>query len=100
MFIRGKKVRYLSARKILSEIKQDLEPYIGSHIKVKANRGRKKVIEKTGVLESTYPNIFVVRINEKSIERRISFTYADIITEQVVLTVKKDGEDVLFNEKA
>ena len=28
------------------------------------------------------------------------FTYADIITEQVVLTVKKDGEDVLFNEKA
>lgn len=100
MFIRGKKVRYLSARKLLSEIKQDLEPYIGSNIKVKANRGRKKVIEKTGVLESTYPNIFVVRIKEKSIERRISFTYADIITEQVVLTVKKDGEDVLFNEKA
>jgi uncharacterized protein Veg len=92
---------HLSARKILSEIKQDLEPYVGTYIKVKANRGRKKVVERTGVLESTYPNLFVVRINEKSVERRISFSYADILTETVVLTVNKDGQDMDFiSEKA
>jgi len=91
----------LSARKILSEIKQDLEPYVGTYIKVKANRGRKKVVERTGVLESTYPNLFVVRINEKSVERRVSFSYADILTETVVLTVSKDGKDMNFTtEKA
>jgi uncharacterized protein Veg len=86
----------LSARKILSEIKQDLEPYVGTCIKVKANRGRKKVVERTGVLESTYPNIFVVRVNEKSVERRLSFSYADILTETVILTVNKDGKDMNF----
>lgn len=92
---------HLSARKILSEIKQDLEPYVGTYIKVKANRGRKKVVERTGVLESTYPNLFVVRINEKSVERRVSFSYADILTETVVLTVSKDGKDMNFTtEKA
>ncbi|KJS18842.1 MAG: Veg protein [Peptococcaceae bacterium BICA1-8] len=91
----------MSARKILSEIKQDLEPYVGTYIKVKANRGRKKVVERTGVLESTYPNLFVVRINEKSVERRVSFSYADILTETVVLTVSKDGKDMNFTtEKA
>jgi len=87
---------YLSARKILSGIKQDLEPYVGTYIKVKANRGRKKVVEKSGVLESTYPNLFVIRINERSVERRVSFSYADILTETVVLTVNKDGQDVNF----
>lgn len=86
----------MSARKILSEIKQDLEPYVGTCIKVKANRGRKKVVERTGVLESTYPNIFVVRVNEKSVERRLSFSYADILTETVILTVNKDGKDMNF----
>lgn len=86
----------MSARKILSEIKQDLEPYVGTCIKVKANRGRKKVVERTGVLESTYPNIFVVRVNEKSVERRLSFSYADILIETVILTVNKDGKDMNF----
>jgi len=86
----------LSARKILAEIKQDLEPYVGTCIKVKANRGRKKVVERTGVLESTYPNLFVVRVNEKSVERRLSFSYADILTETVILTVNKDGKDMNF----
>ncbi|MFZ5944505.1 MAG: Veg family protein [Bacillota bacterium] len=91
----------MSARKVLSEIKQDLEPYVGTAIKVKANRGRKKVVERTGVLESTYPNLFVVRINEKSVERRVSFSYADILTETVVVTVNKDGKDMNFiNERA
>lgn len=86
----------MSARKILSEIKQDLEPYVGTCIKVKANRGRKKVVERTGVLESTYPNLFVVRVSEKSVERRLSFSYADILTETVILTVNKDGKDMNF----
>ena len=48
------------------------------------------------MLESTYPNLFVVRVKEKSVERRISFSYADILTETVILTVTKDGKEVHF----
>jgi len=84
----------LSARKVLADIKRDLEPFVGNKIKLRANRGRKKVVEKTGVLESTYPNIFVVRLDEKQVERRVSFSYADILTDAVQLTVYKDEEDV------
>lgn len=84
----------MSAKKVLSDIKRDLEPFVGNKIRLRANRGRKKVIEKTGVLENTYPNIFVVRLDEKQIERRVSYSYADILTDAVQLTVYKDDGDI------
>jgi uncharacterized protein Veg len=84
----------LLAKKVLADIKRDLEPFVGNKIKLRANRGRKKVIERTGVLESTYPNIFVVRLDEKQIERRITFSYADILTNSVQLTVFKEDDNI------
>lgn len=82
------------AKKVFADIKRDLEPFVGNKIKLKANRGRKKIIEKTGVLENTYPNIFVIRLDEKQIERRISFSYADILTDAVQLTVYNGDENI------
>ncbi|MDD4145972.1 MAG: Veg family protein [Clostridia bacterium] len=82
------------AKKVFADIKRDLEPFVGNKIKLRANRGRKKIIEKVGVLESTYPNIFVIRLDEKQVERRISFTYADILTDSVQLTVYDGDEDI------
>ncbi|MGI6588078.1 MAG: Veg family protein [Peptococcia bacterium] len=82
------------AKKVFADIKRDLEPFVGNKIKLKANRGRKKIIEKVGVLESTYPNIFVIRLDEKQIERRVSFTYADILTDTVQLTVFDGDENI------
>jgi uncharacterized protein Veg len=84
----------LLAKKVFADIKRDLEPFVGNKIKLKANRGRKKIIEKVGVLESTYPNIFVIRLDEKQIERRVSFTYADILTDTVQLTVFDGDENI------
>lgn len=83
----------MSGKNVLANIKRDLEPFVGKKIKLRANRGRKKIIEKTGILESTYPNIFVVRLDEKQVERRISFSYADILTDAVQLTVFRGDED-------
>ncbi|HHY05909.1 MAG TPA: Veg protein [Clostridia bacterium] len=82
------------AKKVFADIKRDLEPFVGNKIKLKANRGRKKIIEKVGVLESTYPNIFVIRLDEKQVKRRISFTYADILTDTVQLTVFDGDENI------
>lgn len=84
----------MSARKVLADIKRDLEPYVGNKIKLRANKGRKKVVEKTGILENTYPNIFVIRLEEKQVERRVTFSYADLLTDSVQLTVFKDEEDI------
>ncbi len=84
----------MSGKKVLADIKRDLEPFVGNKIRLRANRGRKKVVEKTGVLENIYPNIFVVRLDEKQVERRVSFSYADILTDAVQLTIYKDDEDI------
>jgi len=84
----------LNSPRAISEIKKDLEFFVGSKVRLKANRGRNRIIEREGVLESIYPNIFVVRLNERKIERKVSYTYADVLTETVELFVydKQDLE--------
>lgn len=51
--------------------------------------------EKEGVLESIYPNIFVVKLNERKIERRVSYSYADVLTETVELFVYDNNNNDL-----
>lgn len=70
----------------MAAIKQDLEEYIGQRITLKANRGRKKSIERTGVLEKTYPSHFLVKLDEDYFNRKMSFSYADVLTKTVELT--------------
>jgi uncharacterized protein Veg len=84
----------LNSPRAISEIKKDLEFFVGSRVRLKANRGRNRIIEREGILESIYPNIFVVRLNERKIERKVSYTYADVLTETVELFVydKQDLE--------
>ena len=84
----------MNSPRAISEIKKDLEFFVGSKVRLKANRGRNRIIEREGVLESIYPNIFVVRLNERKIERKVSYTYADVLTETVELFVydKQDLE--------
>jgi len=84
----------LNSPRAISEIKKDLEFFVGSKVRLKANRGRNRIIEREGVLESIYPNIFVIRLNERKVERKVSYTYADVLTETVELFVydKQDLE--------
>ena len=78
----------MAAKSILTDIKRDLDLHVGERIRLKANKGRKKVVEREGVLERTYPNIFVVKIQETDTgERRVSYSYADLLTEAVELVV-------------
>lgn len=77
----------MSSPRAISDIKKDLELFVGSKVRLKANRGRNRIVEKEGVLESIYPNIFVVKIDERKIERRVSYSYADVLTETVELFV-------------
>ena len=67
-------------------------PWKSSYLESKF--GAKKYIERSGILEGTYPNLFVVRVKEKSVERRMSFSYVDLLTGTVVLTLKNGEEDI------
>ncbi len=74
------------AKDVLFEIRKKLESHIGEKIKLRANRGRRKTYEKEGVLESVYPSIFIVRVDENNYFQRLSFSYADVLTETVELS--------------
>ncbi|MGM9987013.1 MAG: Veg family protein [Bacillaceae bacterium] len=72
--------------KQLNEIKDALHSNVGRRLLLKANSGRKKTIEKLGVLSETYPAVFIVQLEQvdNSFER-LSFSYADVLTETVQL---------------
>lgn len=72
---------------VLDRIREDLDLFVGKAIRIKANRGRKRVFEVEGILEQTYPKVFVVRFKERQVERRISYSYADLLTKAVELSV-------------
>ena len=82
------------AKNALLEIKRSLEPHVGQKIMLKANGGRRKTIERSGVLEETYPSVFIVKLDqEQNAFKRVSYSYADILTESVEVTVQSnDGE--------
>lgn len=80
-------------KKELDKIKSDLKDNIGSKIKFASKRGRKKRTVRNGVIESTYANVFVIKVDslneEETAERRVSYTYADILTKNVELALCK-----------
>lgn len=77
----------------LSKIRKDLEGCIGKRVILKANKGRKKTTVREGVLESAYPNLFVVRIsNQYDSIRRVSYTYSDVLTSTVEITICDEPE--------
>lgn len=77
----------------LAKIRKDLEGCIGKRVILRANKGRKKTTVREGVLESTYPNLFVVRIsNQYDSIRRVSYTYSDVLTSTVEVTICEEPE--------
>ena len=75
---------------VLDKIKEEVKSYVGHRVSVKANRGRRKAVEKEGVLEKTHENVFVVRIKAHNQIRRLSYTYSDLLTDDVVVMSKDD----------
>ncbi|MCX7922759.1 MAG: Veg family protein [Clostridia bacterium] len=79
----------------LFQIKRDIETCIGEKIQLKSNKGRKKAFIREGVLENTYPSIFVVKFeNEYDTTRRVSYSYTDILTKAVEIVVCKDNKKI------
>jgi uncharacterized protein Veg len=79
----------------LFQIKKNIETCIGEKVQLKANKGRKKAFIKEGVLENSYPSIFIVKFeNEYETTRRVSYSYTDILTKAVELVVCKEDKRI------
>ena len=62
---------------------ESLDACVGKKVKPRADKGRKRVLEAEGVLVETYPKLFVIKLDKSNAVRRLSYTYADILTEKV-----------------
>lgn len=79
----------------LFQIKKDIETCVGEKIQLKANKGRKKAFIKEGIVENTYPSIFIVKFeNEYETTRRVSYSYTDILTRAVEIVICKDNRKI------
>ncbi|MGE5553895.1 MAG: Veg family protein [Betaproteobacteria bacterium] len=68
---------------VLDLIREDLGSYVGKRIIVKAHRGRRKVDEVEGILERTYPRLFVVLPLGRMSFSRHTYTYSDVLTASI-----------------
>ncbi len=81
-------------------IKRQLKSHVGKRVIVKANKGRKKIVTRKGILEAVYPSLFVVKIKNKfEDERNASYTYSDVLTHNVVITIVDDDVDLELKTK-
>ncbi|BCU53239.1 uncharacterized protein Veg [Staphylococcus auricularis] len=79
--------------KSIVDIKNSLDDHLGNRVLLKANGGRKKIIERSGVLKETYASVFIVELDQDKYNfERVSYTYTDVLTENVEVSFEEDSQ--------
>lgn len=82
----------------LAKIKNSLENNIGNKVRLTAKKGRKKSVTRRGVIESTYPSIFIVKLDASEdvtdVGRLVSYSYTDVLTKSIELVVYRSKNDI------
>ncbi len=69
-------------------VKESLESIKGMPVTVRAIKGRKRFVLKDCIIDNVYNNIFtVLYTNRLGCEENICFSYADILTGTIKITV-------------
>lgn len=77
----------------VDEIKDRLRDLEGQRVKVRANMGRSRIVERAGTLVHVHPSLFVVEVEERrGRTARQSYQYVDILTGAVELFDIDSGE--------
>ena len=70
----------------IEDIRQQLESNVGKKYSFALTRAA-PLLETEGVLVETYPKLFVVNLDQTNAVRRRSYTYADVLTQNVQITI-------------
>ena len=80
----------------VDQIKAELAGLEGQRIRVKANMGRSRIVERTGTLMKAHPALFVVEVEERRGRRsRQSYQYVDVLTGTVEIYDVTTGERLM-----
>ena len=79
----------------VAEIQDALAGMVGDRVKVKANMGRTRVIERMGVIKGVHPAVFIIEVDERRGRKsRQSYQYVDVLTGTVELFDPESGEHI------
>lgn len=73
----------------INEVKKNIEGCVGQKVLLRGSLGRNKSFEKEGTLVNTYPNIFVVKMDDS--KRNVTYSYTDVLTKTVELNIDNGG---------
>ena len=77
----------------VDEIRDRLVDLKGKRLKVKANMGRSRIVERAGTLVNVHPSLFIVEGEERrGRTARQSYQYVDVLTGTVELYDADSGE--------
>ncbi|MDO4537294.1 MAG: Veg family protein [Coriobacteriales bacterium] len=77
----------------VDQIHKELSNIEGERIRVRANMGRSRIVERMGTLVQVHPSLFVVEVEERRGRRaRQSYQYVDVLTGTVELYDAQTGE--------
>lgn len=79
----------------VAEIQEKLTGMVGDRVKVKANMGRTRVIERMGIIKNVHPAVFIIEVDERRGRKsRQSYQYVDVLTGTVELFDLETGEHI------
>ena len=84
------------SKESMQKIRQDVESNIGLEIDIRSNVGRNKKVNKRGIIDSAYSNLFVVKESDST--RKLSYSYADVLMNSLEITKVDNGEPLLNYE--
>ena len=67
-------------------IKRELENHIGKKVIVKANKGRKKIVTRKGILKAIYPSLFLLEVFNLEELVKSCYTYSYVLTSTFIVT--------------
>lgn len=81
----------------INSIKDTLAELVGENIIVTVEAGRRKTTIHEGKLADTYPSLFIVDLDDEGSEsyERVSFSYADVLTDSIEVEFPEKPEVVL-----
>ena len=77
----------------VEDLHEKLTSMIGQRVKVRANMGRTRVVERMGTIKTVHPAVFIVEVDERRGRKsRQSYQYVDVLTGTVELFDPESGE--------
>ncbi|MCL2016429.1 MAG: Veg family protein [Defluviitaleaceae bacterium] len=68
-------------------MRNDIQKIIGSRVRLETNKGRHKSVVNQGIISNVYPSIFTVQLEGSETSRKLSFSYTDVLTNTVEITL-------------